>query len=532
MSIPPFDQKPDWLKGRGYLHITPKLDIHSKYEELFTKVQDETFVKNHGFFPLIHSVITERRFKKIPGETGRRAHSHAGESTAKQRPLHYSTHIDAMIFSYYAKLLLDQYEEELLKHPGLSDCVIAYRKIEIDNANKNGEKPPGKSTVHFAKEAFAEIERRAQNACIVLMFDIKSFFSELNHDRLKEAWCKLFGVSRLNDAHYNVFNAATDFRYILKDDLRVAGSNGRRKGFDEAKLAAIRKKYGTEAFFESVEDFREAIRSRQLTVYKHPFVKKGKPPSREKHIVGIPQGLPISAVLANLYLLEFDKEILEKVVVGLNGYYRRYSDDILIICKPDQQETVKRLVLSAIEKRDLEISIPKTETYLFKKHQVSPKKNRVVSILLGQSKSVIGKPLTYLGFEFYGTKALIKSANLAKFYRRMLFLIKGKARRAIKISEADGTMKPFIHRNKLKKRYNIRKLDKEKEFTKRKKWLKNPDGTFRFVMKKVPKKHSSNYLSYVDRAASIMENSGIKKQLKKYKKIFNEGIHRHLKKRK
>ena len=66
--------------------------------------------------------------------------------------------------------------------------------------------------------------------------------------------------------------------------------------------------------------------------------------NKEKIQVGIPQGLPISAVLANLYLLDFDKNILDKVVKGKGGFYRRYSDDIIIIANVDDLGEIKNYV--------------------------------------------------------------------------------------------------------------------------------------------------------------------------------------------
>lgn len=534
--IPTYTNRPNWLKSRGYTHITPKLDIGIKYNELYQKVTDEKYVAKHGFYPLIHSVIKDRKFKKIPFSPKLRSHSYLenGEivKTAKLRPLHYSTHIDALIFGYYAELLQNKYEEELNKTEGLSECVTAYRKIEINELSEKDDKNQGKSTIHFAYEAFEEIKKRATNECIVLMFDIKSFFSEINHAKLKEAWCKLINVERLNAAHFNVFKAATDFRYILMDDLRLKSSNNNRKaGFDEAKLANIRKRIGTDAFFESNEELKNSLKNKEINVYKHPFVKN-------KRIVGIPQGLPISAVLANLYLLEFDKEIVKKIVKGFNGYYRRYSDDILIICNPAEREEVESFVLSEIKKWQLEISTNKTETYLFKIQKISYRKSRITSIQLINtpslsskerfSKCLIGKPLTYLGFEFYGYKTLIKSSNLAKFYRRMIYQIKKRVSRARKISLIKNEEKLYLFRKKLERSYRIRKLEKQKEYTKRKKWGKNSDGTFSYKMVLIPKKRNSNYLTYIERASEIMNDKSIIKQLKKRKEIFNSAINKHL----
>lgn len=531
--IPPFIDRPAWLKGRGYLHITPKIDILKRYKEVFIKMHDEAFVARHGFFPLIHSIIKERKYKKLPYDKSIRAHSylHKGkyETSSKLRPLHYSTHMDAMIFGYYADILLTLYEQELEKIDGLSQCITAYRKILIEEGEDEDE--TGKSTMHFAHEAFEEIKKRSNDSCIVLMFDIKSFFSELNHEKLKQAWCKLLRVERLSDAHFNVFKAATDFRYILRDDLRkTQKTNGRRSGFDEERLAKIRKTTGTEAFFESVVDFRNAIKNKKLRVYKHPFVKNKIP-------VGIPQGLPISAVLANLYLLEFDNEILDKVVNNMGAFYRRYSDDILIVCSLDQASEIEKIVKSAIEGRDLIISDAKTEKYLFKNFQVSPNKNRITSILLSENSSFIGKPLTYLGFEFYGDKTLIKSANLAKFYRRLIYSVKRKSLRAVKVSNG---MPLVIFRRQLIKRYSAIDLDKKrKDADKQKKstvriksLVKNTNGSYSYKIEEKRRKFNSNYFSYVNKAVEIMRQPEIEKQLRNHKRILNQAIFRHLRIRK
>ncbi len=530
--LPPFEQRPAWLKGRGYLHITPKLDIFKRYREIYLKVKNPDFVAKHAFFPLIHSVIKERKYKKYveqqddleTKEQILRAHSHEEKGviilSAKQRPLHYATHIDSMIFGCYAEFLQQKYESALLQHTELKDCVTAYRKIEIEGDDKH---LPGKSTIHFAQEAFAAIAARGQKGCVVLMFDIKSFFSELNHDHLKRAWCSLFNFDRLPPDHFNVYKACTEFRYILLDDLRLqSGHRTKRGGLDEKKLASIRKDKGYEAFFTSVEEFRTALKHKNITVYKHPFVKNKRP-------IGIPQGLPISAVLANLYLLEFDKEILHSIVHERGCFYRRYSDDILIICAPEHLGQVEQLVYDAISRYELDISKHKTEKYLFRPFAVSPKKTRLVSMLLKNNMTIIGKPLSYLGFEFYGTKALIKSANLAKFYRRMISSVKRKALRAKQLSQKTGATSAVIFRGRLLRKYSLLNLRAVKQYSGRKSLAPNTDGTFRLIMKSIPRRHNTNYFSYVKRASNILQEPAILRQISRHRAIFNASIAKHLK---
>ena len=58
---------------------------------------------------------------------------------------------------------------------------------------------------------------------------------------------------------------------------------------------------------------------------------------------GIPQGSPISAVLANIYMLDFDYEI-NKYLESIGGIYRRYSDDMVAICPLDKKDEVIKLL--------------------------------------------------------------------------------------------------------------------------------------------------------------------------------------------
>ncbi len=513
----------DWLKHKGYIHLTPQLDIVGRRNEIISKVTDKQFVKSYAFFPLVHSSISERRYKKSKTNNAK-SHSFRDENgriikNIKERPLHYSCHMDSLIFGYYASILQEKYEKKLKENEVLSNSIIAYRRIPIPNATTN------KSTIHFAKEAFDEIASRVNidGDCAVLMFDIKSFFSRIDHSILEKAWENILGESSLPSDHKNVFNGSTRFSYVLYDDLRkkVAGNMATRMGLDEKKIAEIRK-LGKHSFFASVSDFRESVKSKKLTIFKYPFRNKEKEP------VGIPQGLAISAVLANLYLLNFDEKIFNELVLPKNIFYRRYSDDILIICKRQEVENIKKFISDSIEENKVEISKEKTEEYLFQKRKIGYNSYRIVSIKIKSSYCQIGAPLVYLGFEYYGEKILIKSANLSKFYRRIIYSVKSKAKQAKIKSQKSPDNSFAIYRRQLYKLYILHDLNATKIRTTINRLSKTDKGHYQYKIIKVDKQFRSNYLTYVNRVCDIMNDNSAKRQIRKHKSIFNESIRRHL----
>ena len=501
-------ERPDWLKFKGYLHITPQIDIDKNWKRLQKKIEDSNWVARYAFYPLIHTTLKERRYKRLSQDSSKRSFSFKDEAgnyqrNIKERPLHYATHVDALIFSYYAKELQQKYEEQIASSIGLSDCIIAYRKILWGVEGKH------KSTIHFAHEIFEEIKKRAtiNDECVVLTFDIKSFFSSLDHSFLKKAWTKVLGVETLPADHYNVFKAATCFSYIYLDELRIQ----KNKGFDEKELARIRNNFGVNAFFESPKAFREQVKTGKIKIYKFPFRN-----SVTKAPIGIPQGLPISAVLANIYLHSFDTKILNTVMATYGGYYRRYSDDIVVVCNKEDAEFIEAFIYAGIEESKVIISKTKTEKFIFQK------------ITFGNKEPRLGSRLNYLGFEFDGQKPLIKSANLSKFYRRMISSVKSKARRAEKLSDQNPFSKKAVFRSQLYRLYTTKPLSNTKIHTRYKKLVLNRYGKYTLVSHKKTKVMRSNFLSYIDRASEIMQEPAIKNQIRKHKAIFNQSIKRYL----
>lgn len=502
-----------WLKKRGYYHLTPKLDVIGKEKEYLSKITNPKFVSKHGFFPLLHAVIKERRYKKCRPD-GQRSHVDPVKGpTAKNRPLHFATHIDSLIFGYYAQKLQIQYENVLQEDPLLSEAITAYRKIY------NPEDPErGKSTIHFAHEVFTEIKKKTllRGSCAVLKFDLEKFFSSIDHQYLKVAWAQLIGKELLPLDHYKVFRAATNFSYILKDDLRKSKKRfGSRSGFDERKLSQIRK-HGIESYFGSHEEFRKAVKEREVKIFKNPFRSKDR-----KKRIGIPQGLPISSVLANLYLLEFDQNVIQEVVKGLGGFYRRYSDDIIIVTDCQYESRVEELVMSLISKYFIKISEDKTEVFHF-----SRKENGLLKASLKTKGGGFSDdyPLNYLGFDFYGDRTLIAAKNLSKFYRRMKVSIKKKAKVSSKLEPDQIGKKPAVFFRQLYRIYSNSDLERYQVRTRRISLTKNRFGEYVYRSKVIPKPMKGNYFSYVKRASRIMSEPAIANQLRNHRKVFNSTL--------
>lgn len=509
--------KPTWLKNRGYIHITNQIDISRDAKEVLRKVRDKDYVSKHAFFPLIHTSIVNRRYNNVlkTDDKGNqryyRTHCHNGKPQGKPRPLHYATHIDSMIFGYYGEILQKNYIKELNRTLGLETCVTAYRRIpKLDKPDNC------KSTIDFAHEVFEEIKLRGQNGCCVLKFDIEKFFSSINHTVLKKVWAQIIHEDYLPKDHYSVFKAATKFSFILKDDLRINSSqNGRKSGFDERKLAEIRK-LNVSAFFESPSDFRAALENKLLTVYKNNFKNS------HNEMIGIPQGLPISATLANLYLLGYDKTIFQEVVVKKGGFYRRYSDDMIIICDRSDHQFIEDLVKTSLIECCLEISDSKTEKHYFKPVCEGDGSNKLMNFEFDDDGKPAKKPLTYLGFEFYGYKTLIKSANLAKFYRRMISAIKTSSNRAALASKKlDGSTNQLFKR-RLFQLYSSINLEKKKPIRRNKYLAANKFGQYVINSKIGNKKLYGNYFTYASRAANLMNEPAILNQLRRHKIIFNQ----------
>jgi hypothetical protein len=472
-----FDKKRSWFKVKGYTHLTKRISKDKK-EFVISYVSNVFAIERHAFYPLIHRLIIQRRYKKSDLDNGKYLRSHielkkdgSKKSTAKIRHIFYATHLDAHIYAYYSNIVLGKlYEQYLRRYPKLGESICAYRKIKKDNSEGN------KSSVHFAKDLFDYIKTKEN--CVTLTFDIENFFDSLNHEYLKTAWKNLIG-RKLPKDHYNIYKSLVQYSYVELKDLV--------KEFGHGHFNNLRRN-SVVHFCETPSDFRERVR-------KKKYIKLNKKTDESGRLKGIPQGTPISAFLSNLYLLEFDKIIYEEVVKKYNAFYRRYSDDIAIVCELKYYEKVKDVVVNRITEFHLSIHKDKTKAHLF----LTENTRLVVYEFIKEINFKLNSPLQYLGFDFYGDRTLIRSSSLAKFYRSLKLSVRVRTRKSFqqKINDPDWGV---VFLSKLYRRFSHLGA---RQFRDRKR----------------------NYLSYVYYASKEMQEPAIRKQIRNAWQLLVNEIH-------
>lgn len=488
----------DWFKDRGYPHFTEKTPLQQK-SKILTYIKKSKNISQHSFSPLILKNITQRRYKLTETKNGlKRSHKKIKNgiviSNKKIRPILYATHIDSHIYSYYSRVNLgEKYEAFIKKDKQLSEAITAYRQIKV-----HGYDDKFKNNVHFAKDVFDEIKRRGD--CVAMAFDIENFFPSLDHNKLKKVWCEILGTKSLPKDHFNIFKSVTRFSYVRLVDFKTKNHH-----FDEKKLSELRKK-GKTTLVDSIKELSE-----EYTIYKNQYKIDNK-------IAGIPQGLPISALLANMYMLPFDRSIIGTFCLNKDVFYRRYSDDIIVVCPVEKAREVEGFVLTEIRRINLKISAEKKEETKFKKNNGKVTCYRID--IDGKEKENV--PLNYLGFEFYGDKTLIKSKNISSFYRKMKQSIKTKHKRAEKHNEYYLLDKSAIYKRKIYRNFSFKGV-KKREIPSQRLVYKNKKS----VSIKGYRKFRGNYIKYIYNSSEEMNAPEIKRQIRNHWKILQKTINQY-----
>lgn len=507
-----FIMQADWLKFKKYPHIGKPL-TNSK-----DRVWVENYVTNphniirHKFVPLLHRVLTQRKFRpnesSVKNLSGKRKRFDKGR---KERHIFYPSHLDSIIFSYYNSILTQAYEK-YLSDKDYASVAVAYRKIP-----KNDMDEGNKCNIEFAADAFQFIINNKQRRLSVIVADVTSFFDNLNHRLLHTQWKKVLNVEDLPADHYTIYKNLVDYKYVNENELfkrfRHKLIVERYKPNDtssiELKRKSVNKIYHMRqekvvAYCYADEFFREAT---DLIRVDKPFNKTIREKQGKQNKKGIPQGTPISATLANIYMLDFDAKVYEETS-NRNAYYQRYSDDLIIVCDQKDEIFFYDLIREEIEKKAY-LDIQESKTHIYR-YELDLNNTLIGGIVKGGIVQT-NKQLEYLGFVFDRGKVRVKSSGFSKFYRKM----KRSFKRGIHFAKKAHIPSNSLFEGRLYKRFT------HVGAKRRLKWI--ADSTSPTGYKRTTIYDWGNFISYLNKANSVMfkinKDNNIAKQ---YRKVWNK----------
>ncbi len=495
-----------WFKIRRYPHIGfPISDKEKRW--VLEYVQNKEAISRHAFSPFIRRIVKKRRFRRRILPNGKR--SSVRIPTFKKREVFYSNHLDSNIFSYYGWVLQNSYEQKLEKN-GLHHSVTAYRKIREPESGPTRNK----CNIDFARNVFDFIKHHHERKLVAVTFDIKSFFDSLDHASLKKSWITLLeSGSALPADHYQVFKNITKFSYInewelfeaLKTKIWVEREDSpqlRQKPIDKRKY--LREK---RAIAYCTKDKISWLRENKfIKSNKHTLTDNGDKALRLK---GIPQGSPISAVLANIYMLSFDKKIND-FISRIDGIYRRYSDDMVVVAPLEHEARIMDIFDQEISAINLQIQDSKTQVFHFEK---SGERYFCCEKNLETDQLIPNRQFEYLGFAFDGKYVMLRSQSLARFYRRMKRQINYRKYHA---THSKTSTKGEIFKNRLYKRFTFKGANRRRIYQRSRqnnnKWVRSTQYDW------------GNFLSYTKMAERIFPENKIKSQTRNHWRIFHEEL--------
>jgi hypothetical protein len=487
----------DWQVSKKNLKNYPHFDPVISAKNATSYALDVDRVEQHAFHPFIRYVERWTKFAK-KGKSGK----------SKSRPIRYASRRDAYVFSRYRHLLSELYEVDLAQR-SLAGSILAYRKIP----GKPGE--GGKCNIHFALDAFLKVKELGN--CCVIALDISAYFESLDHKRLYDLWSRLLNTKRLPKDHFKVFTAITKYAFVDKEKVyERLGHYGPKR---MSKKGGVINGYLTP--YRDVpkrlcdgSTFRKEIAGDGT---KRSIIEKNY------KSYGIPQGAPISDLLANLYLLDFDAEI-NAIAMAMGGAYYRYSDDILVIvpCEAVAATKLEQAIRQAVSKygEKLLIKEEKSSIVAFKmvgdvqrsEMVLAPRKDDddENDDLAKTPKAPRTDGMEYLGFRFDGRKIYIRDRTLQGLYRKITLA----ARR-----EASALAKRYPNRNETQLASNF---DREAFIQK--------FGRVREFGEKQDDYRNWTFWTYSNRAATVFGPLGstVRRQLRNYRDIISHKIDKEI----
>lgn len=448
--------KEEWLTSkvtieksrRTYAHFDRRTDIGEKRDY----ISNPANIAQHGFYPFIHYKQIQIKFGKAKGKK------------IKERDICYAAHIDRCIYQYYSFLLNELYNKRTYED-GISQVAIAYRT----NLHQNN--------IHFAKRAITFI--RANEPCCIMIGDFTGFFDHLDHKYLKQQWCSLIGEAQLPADHYKVFRSLTQYNtWELADLLELNQLKDTQAGRMELN-----------------------VKQRVLTTEEYKRYSNRSHIKKNPNQFGIPQGSPISGLLANVYMLDVDKKV-HNLVTSFGGLYMRYSDDFIIVLPDTETKAIHVLKqIADIFNETIGVTLEPSKTQYFRFDGKALKNN---GSLFGVPVDAQKRFINFLGFTFDGNKVSIRTKTTAKYYYRMY----KKAKTITKRRWYTPRGKHISAKN-LYGLYSVRGA--------RGCWVKGRGGKRTW--------HTGNYLTYVKRAErEFGKNESISRDTKRHMQKIRKAL--------
>lgn len=241
-----------------------------------------------------------------------------------------------------------------------------------------------------------------------MALDIKGYFESLCHQRIKRIWRDLLGVDELPPDHYAVFKNITHYRFVdQKAVYRRLGYLGPVQRGNFIVEGYTRPYREMDKQICSNEDFRNKICGDDPAFSN--LVQRNELPH------GVPQGAPISDLIANFYLMDFDVK-MNAYARQRGGVYMRYSDDILLIVPGGKNEATAATAFAMEEIKNhgdaLVIKESKTCVVRFERDGERLKFEHVTG---PQGKN----GLEYLGFRYDGRKVYVRDSTMSRLYRKV-----------------------------------------------------------------------------------------------------------------
>lgn len=409
-------------KRKAYTHFDDNIDV----ERVKRLIENPKYILRHKFYPLIKYSLQTIKYAKEEDTIEK-------IKKLKNRPISYASHVDRYIYQYYANYY-NKMLNRFLESKKIDESVVAYR---LDRSFSN---------ITVANDVFNFII--STESSNIYVGDFKSFFDSLGHTNLKNRIKKISIDNCISQDEYKIYKSITKYSYFEMTDIEKYYID---KGLSKKQIKKLPRYFP--------DNFNQI---------KNKYIKKYSDLSNDR---GIPQGTPLSGVMANIYMIEFDAE-MEKFAATNQGIYRRYSDDFILVVNDSCSLDKVSYLLSDLLDRDQFLKIEETKSIKLK--------YREKSFFDSDSNKA---NLTYLGFSFDGEKVKIRDSSITNYFSKLNRFIT----KEIQIEKRKKKTNPKYTRSS------------------RKAYIKyGVEGSYGYKIINNEKVKNRNFLSYVKRCGRVM----------------------------